>query len=193
MMHEINHFYMHSLANAPECQGKSFVVGEGETASPVLMLIGEAPGRDEVLQGRPFVGKAGQNLSKFLEVIEVSRESIYITNVVKIRPTLAGKSSRERNRPPTMKEVELFNPWLLEEIRHIQPKVLVTLGNTPLKSLMGKEASIGGMHGLPIDSPFGIKLFPLYHPAAIIYNRALSAVYDNDLSQLRLFLNQILL
>lgn len=189
-MLDINNRYMQHLSQSEGCQGKQFVCGDGKMTRPVLMLIGEAPGKDEVRNGRPFVGKAGQNLSRFLEILELERNSIYITNVVKIRPTQPGKNNGERNRAPSSREVELFKPWLLDEIQYVQPQALVTLGNTPLKALIGKDSNIGDMHGVPVDTPCGHKLFPLYHPAAIIYNRSLVPVYDEDLVKLRHWIHQ---
>ncbi len=168
---------------------KKIVFGEG-TAAPVLMMIGEAPGGDEEKQGRPFVGKAGKNLSAFLEKVGLEREEIYISNVVKLRPTKESpKTGRAVNRPPSGEEIEFFLPFLLEEINIVSPKIIVTLGNVPLKAVTGdKSAVIGDFHGKPQPLPDGRILFALYHPAAVIYNRALQEVYDKDLTALREFL-----
>ena len=163
---------------------KTIVFGEGAEA-PLLMMIGEAPGGDEEKQGRPFVGKAGKNLSAFLEVVGLKREEIYISNVVKLRPT--------KESPKTGKAVEIafFLPFLQAEIQTIAPKVLVTLGNVPLKAVTGeKKAVIGDYHGRPVALADGRILFALYHPAAVIYNRALQAVYDADLLELKAFLQK---
>ena len=168
---------------------KKIVFGEG-AAAPVLMMIGEAPGGDEEKQGRPFVGKAGKNLSAFLEKVGLEREEIYISNVVKLRPTKESpKTGRAVNRPPSGEEIEFFLPFLLEEINIVAPKIIVTLGNVPLKAVTGdKSAVIGDFHGKPQPLPDGRILFALYHPAAVIYNRALQEVYDKDLTALREFL-----
>ena len=172
-------------------QNKTIVFGEG-AEQPALMMIGEAPGGDEEKQGRPFVGKAGKNLSAFLEVVGLKREEIYISNVVKLRPTKESpKTGKSVNRPPSSEEIAFFLPYLMEEIKVISPKVIVTLGNVPLKAVMGeKKAVIGDYHGKPTPLADGRTLFALYHPAAVIYNRALQATYDEDLLELRAFLQK---
>lgn len=174
---------------------KPIVLGEGNTNHPPVMLIGEAPGEQESLQGRPFVGKAGKNLDGFLQVLELKREDIYISNVVKIRPTKVSEKGRISNRPPNKEELALFTPYLLEEILRVEPKMIVTLGNFALKALCGPKAIIGDMHGretqvtVSHEKQEGIfALFPLYHPASIIYNRSLQAVYDADLQALKTLL-----
>lgn len=170
---------------------KTIVFGEG-AENPALMMIGEAPGGDEEKQGRPFVGKAGKNLSAFLEVVGLKREEIYISNVVKLRPTKESpKTGKAVNRPPSAEEISFFLPYLLEEIKVISPKVVVTLGNVPLKAVTGeKKAVIGDYHGKPVPLADGRTLFALYHPAAVIYNRALQATYDEDLLELKAFLQK---
>ena len=167
------------------------VFGEG-AENPALMMIGEAPGGDEEKQGRPFVGKAGKNLSAFLEVVGLKREEIYISNVVKLRPTKESpKTGKSVNRPPSAEEIAFFLPFLQEEINVISPKVVVTLGNVPLKAVTGeKKAVIGDYHGKPTPLADGRTLFALYHPAAVIYNRALQATYDEDLLELKAFLQK---
>ncbi len=171
---------------------KPIVLGEGNTDHPPVMLIGEAPGEQESLQGRPFVGKAGKNLDGFLRVLELNREDIYISNVVKIRPTKVSDKGRVSNRPPNKEELALFTPYLMEEILLIKPQMIVTLGNFALKALCGPKAIIGDMHGA--ETRVTVKhekqaaefaIFPLYHPASIIYNRSLQEVYDGDLQTLK--------
>ena len=171
---------------------KPIVLGEGNTDHPPVMLIGEAPGEQESLQGRPFVGKAGKNLDGFLRVLELNREDIYISNVVKIRPTKVSDKGRVSNRPPNKEELALFTPYLMEEILLIKPQMIVTLGNFALKALCGPKAIIGDMHGA--ETRVTVKhekqaaefaVFPLYHPASIIYNRSLQEVYDGDLQTLK--------
>lgn len=170
---------------------KKLVFGEG-AAAPILMMIGEAPGGDEEKQGRPFVGKAGKNLSAFLEKVGLERKDIYISNVVKLRPTKnSPKTGKAVNRPPSREEISFFLPFLLEEIEIVSPKVIVTLGNVPLKAVTGDSAAmIGSFHGRPLALPARRTLFALYHPAAVIYNRALQETYDEDLYALRQFLEQ---
>jgi len=158
----------------------AMVFGEGPR-TPRLMLIGEAPGEQESLQGRPFVGKAGKNLDHFLQLAGLKRDEIYISNVVKYRPTKAGKTGRISNRPPTREEIALFAPWLIREIELVAPQMIATLGNVPLKALTDSKATIGQMHGRVIaENQSGRPLFALYHPASLIYNRALTDVYEHD-------------
>ena len=171
---------------------KVLVFGEGQSEHPAIMLIGEAPGEQETLQGRPFVGKAGKNLDGFLDVVGLRREEIYISNVVKIRPTRVSEKGSVSNRPPNREELALFTPFLYEEILRVQPQIIVTLGNVALKALAGSKAVIGSMHGAPSrvtvqhEKKQGeYALFPLYHPASIIYNRSLQEVYQADLEALK--------
>lgn len=159
------------------------VTGEGNLNAKI-MLIGEAPGREEVEQGKPFVGKAGKNLSEFLEIIGLKREDIFITNTVKFRPVKVSESGTLSNRTPSDDEVKTFLPYLLKEIEVISPKIIVTLGNTPLKALLGEQALIGNLHGSITDFN-GKMLFPLYHPASIIYNPSLKTVYTEDILKLK--------
>lgn len=164
----------------------ALVFGEGPV-HPKLMLIGEAPGEQETLQGRPFVGKAGKNLDHFLELAELRREEIYITNTVKFRPTKTGKSGRISNRPPSKEEIMLFRPWLIREIDEIAPQMIATLGNVPLQALTASRQTIGAVHGRVIPAgETGLPLFALYHPASLIYNRSLAPVYEQDVRALAL-------
>ena len=176
---------------------KVLVFGEGQSEHPAIMLIGEAPGEQETLQGRPFVGKAGKNLDGFLDVVGLRREEIYISNVVKLRPSKVSEKGRVSNRPPNREELALFTPFLYEEILRVQPQIIVTLGNVALKALAGSKAVIGSMHGAPSrvtvqhEKKQGeYALFPLYHPASIIYNRSLQEVYQADLEALKAWLTR---
>ena len=162
----------------------ALVFGEGPH-QPVLMLIGEAPGEQESLQGRPFVGKAGKNLDRFLELAGLAREEIYISNAVKIRPTKVSQTGRISNRPPTKEEIALFRPWLMREIAEVHPQMIATLGNVPLGAVTGSKLSIGQVHGTVIPAgETGLPLFALYHPASLIYNRSLESVYEADVRAL---------
>ena len=162
----------------------TLVFGEGPK-HPKLMLIGEAPGEQESLQGRPFVGKAGKNLDHFLELVGLVRGEIYISNVVKFRPTQTGATGRLSNRPPTKEEIALFRPWLMAEIARVNPGVIATLGNVPLQAVTNSRLTIGEAHGqLMTVGETGRPLFALYHPASLIYNRALAPVYEQDVRKL---------
>lgn len=165
-------------------EDKPLVLGEGKKEAPILMLIGEAPGEMEVMKGRPFVGKAGKNLDEFLHLAGLIREEIFVSNVVKIRPTEKGPTGRTRNRAPNKEELSLFIPFLLKEIQAVRPKALVTLGNVPLKALTEGKMTVGDCHGTWLESLSGIPLFSLYHPASIIYRRALAPVYEQDVLSL---------
>ena len=173
------------LAGVMPGRENALVFGEGPL-HPKLMLIGEAPGEQETLMGRPFVGKAGKNLDHFLELAGMRREEIYISNAVKIHPTKTGKTGRISNRPPTKEEIALFRPWLLREIDLVAPQVIATLGNVPLYAVTGdRRLTIGEAHGRVMEAgETGRRLFALYHPASLIYNRALEPVYEQDVRAL---------
>ena len=172
------------IADVMPGRESALVFGEGPVA-PRLMLIGEAPGEQETMLGRPFVGKAGKNLDRFLELAGLVREEIYISNAVKLRPTKVGKSGRVSNRPPTRAEVALFRPWLMREIEEIRPLMIATLGNVPLQALMGPRLTIGEIHGRMVKAEdVAAPLFALYHPASLIYNRSLEPVYESDVRAL---------
>lgn len=193
-MNEIEQFRAELLLAAethPAAAGRVIVTGEGDP-HPRIMLIGEAPGAQEEAQGRPFVGKAGKNLDAFLERLGLPREALWISNVVKLRPYKVSAKGTLSNRPPNREELAFFTPWLHREIAMIAPEVIVTLGNTALHAVVDDHAVIGDMHGRPteVEHPvFGKRIvFPLYHPASVIYNRSLMAVWDQDLDALRSYL-----
>ena len=167
--------------------GRRIVPGEGPAEAPALMLIGEAPGREEAEQGRPFVGKAGRNLDEFLASVGLKREAIRISNTVKVRPVRVSPKGTVSNRPPNRQELSFFVPWLLREIALTRPARIVTLGNTPLKALLGDTAVIGTLHGAETEAEIAgerWRLFPLYHPASLIYNPSLRPVYEADIQAL---------
>jgi len=170
-------------------EGKEIVVGDGNPDSS-LLLIGEAPGKDEVAQEKPFVGMAGKNLTQFLEILGFNRDEIYITNAIKHRLSkINPDTGRISNRPATKEEIEQNREYLIKEIDIIEPKYIVTLGNVPLRSVLGDhKVSIGQFHGrlnkvVILDKEY--ELYPLYHPASIIYNVALKEVYIEDIGNLR--------
>ena len=179
------------LAGVMPGRENALVFGEGPL-HPKLMLIGEAPGEQETLMGRPFVGKAGKNLDRFLELAGMRREEIYISNAVKIRPTKTGKTGRISNRPPTKEEIALFRPWLLREIDLVAPQVIATLGNVPLFAVTGdRKLTMGEAHGRVMEAgDTGRRLFALYHPASLIYNRALEPVYEQDVRALAAWIDR---
>ena len=164
-----------------EDERKVLVFGEGPSGAKVMM-IGEAPGEQESLQGRPFVGKAGKNLDAFLEQVGMRREEMYVSNTVKFRPTKISAAGRHVNRPPTREEVKLFLPWLAREVELVDPGCIITLGNVPLKALTDRKNTIGDMHGRFFDLG-GRLLYPMYHPASVIYNPALKEIYHEDIER----------
>ncbi len=140
------------------CSGVVF--GEGNPSAR-LMLIGEGPGADEDLQGRPFVGKAGQLLDQILAAISLDRFThTYIANVVKCRPP--------GNRAPRPEEAWECLPWLYRQIELVSPELIVLLGSTALQNLIDPEARITKMRGQWLVSKSGIKIMPTYHPAALL-------------------------
>ena len=169
---------------AEVCEGEKRVLvhGEGDPGARV-MLIGEAPGEQETLLRRPFVGRAGKNLDEFLSLAGIERAQLYVTNTVKYRPTKLSAAGNPVNRPPTREEISLFLPWLRREIALVRPQVVVTLGNVPLKALMGGRAAIGSLHGAFAACGDHL-LYPMYHPASLIYNRALRPIYETDVRKL---------
>lgn len=168
----------------PESESR-LVFGDGKNDEPVLMLLGEAPGENEVKQGRPFVGKAGQNLSEFLTLAGLTRGEIWVSNAVKYRTVQPGKNGGWKNRTPSEQEIVMMAEYLEKEIRIVQPRVIVTLGNTPLRAVMGKGVTVGETHGRMLTRADGQQVFSLYHPAAIIYRRELKSVYEQDILRLK--------
>ncbi len=147
------------------------VPGEG-AARAAILLIGEAPGRDEDASGRPFVGRAGRILEAALEAAGLPRDSVFITNVVKCRPP--------RNRRPTRREAEACRPYLMTQIACVQPRVIVTLGATALRALLGPGHELRAARRAALR--FGeTPVRATYHPAAILYNRRLEALLRRDL------------
>lgn len=160
------------------------VPGSGSTNAEVV-FIGEAPGAKEDKEGRPFVGAAGKFLTEMLMSIGMKREDIYITNIVKYRPP--------DNRDPTADEITACAPWLEEEIRLIEPKLIVFLGRYSMNHFFPKE-KISSAHGTLITAPMWGKeqlFLPLYHPAAALYNGSLREVLKVDFKKIPLILKKI--
>ena len=133
-----------------------------------LMFVGEAPGLDEDDQGEPFVGKAGQLLTKIIQTMGLTRDKVYITNVLKCRPDTPGR--KFGNRPPTTQEMATCRPWLIQQIRAIQPKVIAALGATAVKGLLGLSTVAITKYRGQFQDFGGIPLMPTYHPAYILRN-----------------------
>lgn len=188
---KLSEFYDEYIENFKD---KIVVTGIGNIDAK-LMLIGEAPGKDEIKKNEPFVGAAGKNLNIFLDSIGVKREDIFITNSIKYRLSKPSSlTGRLVNTPAKHIDVEMNREYLIREIGIISPEIIVTLGNVPLKSVTGDfKLNIGDVHGKALNIKMvmfggdeqGIKLFPLYHPASIIYNRSLQDVYLEDVIRLK--------
>jgi len=147
---------------------KNVVFGVGDINAQ-LMFIGEAPGADEDDQGEPFVGKAGQLLTKIIQAMGLTRGSVYIGNILKCRPDTPGQASG--NRKPTPEEMQTCIPYLHEQIDLIRPRVIVALGGTAVEGLLGKTIGITKLRG-QWRTYRGIPLMPTYHPAYLLRNQA---------------------
>ena len=137
---------------------KNVVFGVGNPNAD-LMFIGEAPGRDEDEKGEPFVGRAGQLLTDIIKAMKLTRDDVYIANVIKCRPP--------ENRNPEPDEMDACRPFIRRQVELIQPKVIVTLGRFGLQSLTGKSYSVSAVRGQWLEYE-GIKLMPTWHPAYLL-------------------------
>jgi DNA polymerase len=146
-----------------------------------LMFVGEAPGADEDIQARPFVGKAGQLLNKIIDAIGFKREEVLIGNVNRCRPP--------GNRPPTTEEAEACRPFLLREIAAVQPEVIVVLGNTAIKNLLEAKEGVTKLRGKFHDYK-GIKVMPTYHPAYLLRDPSKKRETWEDLKLVREYLDR---
>jgi DNA polymerase len=148
----------------------NFVFGVGSQNAKV-MFIGEAPGREEDLQGEPFVGRAGQLLDNILAAINFKRDEVYIANILKCRPP--------ENRDPLPDEIQMCEPYLLEQIKIIQPKIICALGRISAQALLKTKQTLGQMRGKFHDYD-GIKFLVTYHPAALLrYPQYKRATWDD--------------
>lgn len=151
----------------------NLVMGVGN-ADADIMFIGEAPGKNEDLQGEPFVGAAGKFLDEMLGLVGMKREDVYITNIVKYRPP--------NNRDPLPDEKKAFWPFLLKEIHVIQPKIIATLGRHSMEYFL-PDMKISSIHGQPKRIGLGsdkVVILPLFHPAAALYNSSMRETLIGD-------------
>lgn len=173
------------LARCMECPlGAERTNPVRDTADPggaALVLVGEAPGANEVKLGVPFVGEAGKKLDSYLAEAGLSRKEVYVTSVVRCRPTTNGG---RRNRTPVQSEISACGRWLDRELAVIRPKVVATLGNIALKWLCGSHHTIGDCHGRVIQA-HGVAVYPMYHPAAAIYKKDLEPLIMAEFRELR--------
>lgn len=170
------------------CETRTQAVAGEYRENPMVFMLGEAPGGKEDQEGRPFCGQAGGILDDFLALAQLKREEVYISNVVKCRPTRPSKRGiygDYANRKPTAEEIKTCSPWLELELRLLKPKLLVTLGGVPLSYVMGQNAAVGKFHGKAFYwRKLGVWVYPLYHPAALIYDAAKAADYEQDVRNL---------
>ncbi|MFH0748429.1 MAG: uracil-DNA glycosylase family protein [Candidatus Bathyarchaeota archaeon] len=153
---------------------RNAVPGEGP-ANAVILVCGQAPGRTEDQQGRPFVGRAGKCLEEMLRSIPLSREDIFLTSPIKCFPP--------KNRSPQRDELDACTPYLEEQMRTIQPKLIIALGNYALRTLTAKNTGISKLHGVLLEEK-GTLIFPTFHPAAAIRFPKLRAVMEEDFKKL---------
>ena len=161
------------------------VFGSGSPTAD-LMFVGEAPGFHEDKQGVPFVGAAGKLLGKLLDGIGLSREEVYIANVIKCRPP--------GNRDPSPEEIESCEPHLWKQIELIQPTLIATLGNFATKLLSGKPNGITQVHGREQHVTLGgnpVTLYPIFHPAAALYTPRMLQVLEEDFARIPALLGRV--
>ena len=174
--------YGDAVAGCERCAlaaGRTQVVFGAGSPKADLMFVGEAPGFHEDKQGVPFVGAAGQLLSKLLAGVGLAREDVYIGNVIKCRPP--------GNRDPQPEEIQACEGHLFKQIELIQPKVVATLGNFATKLLSGKPTGITRVHGQEQEVTLGgrtVLLYPLFHPAAALYTPRMLEVLEADFERL---------
>ena len=174
-----------SLHNCQRCKlsklGRSQVVFGVGNPHASIMFVGEAPGANEDLKGEPFVGAAGKILNDLLQSADLSRDDIYIANVIKCRPP--------ENRDPELDEVEICKPFLLQQIQLIRPKLVCTLGNWATQTLLERKVGITKVKA----QAFYMKdfvLFPLLHPAAALHQGGLLDTLKADFKKLKEFLDR---
>jgi uracil-DNA glycosylase len=167
-----------------------FITGDGPIPCDIL-FVGEAPGKTEVQEGRPFVGVAGKTFEKYLSSIGIKRKDIRITNTCFLRPIKNSESKTGRstisNRPPKTFEIEMFRFVLDEEVALVSPKIIITLGNVPLKRFTA-FTSIGECHGNPYyNEKIKRTIFPMYHPSSLTYNHSEEFLknYEEDWRKLK--------
>jgi uracil-DNA glycosylase len=174
----------HSLKDCQRCRlssGRTQVVFGTGNPNASIMFVGEAPGFYEDKQGIPFVGAAGKLLNELLESAGLSRTDIYIANVIKCRPP--------DNRDPLPDEVETCKPFLFQQIELIKPKVVCTLGNFAMQTLLGKKIGIMKMRGQAFQVQ-DFFVFPMLHPAAALHQGNLNEPLREDFRKLKTFLDR---
>jgi uracil-DNA glycosylase family 4 len=164
------------------CEGRTQVVNTHGNHKARLMFVGEAPGADEDAQGKPFVGRAGQLLTKIIEAIGLKREEVLIGNVNRCRPP--------GNRQPTLEEAAICRPFLFREIAAVQPEVIVVMGNTAVRNLLETREGITRIRGKFQDFR-GIKVMPTFHPAYLLRDPSKKRETWEDLKKVRDYLDSV--
>ena len=164
----------------PLYQGRTNIVNTDGNRKARLMFVGEAPGADEDAQARPFVGRAGQLLTKIIEAIGLKREEVLIGNVNRCRPPA--------NRPPTPEEASMCKPFLLREIAVVQPEVIVVMGNTAMRNLLDLKQGITRVRG-QFQDYHGVKVMPTFHPAYLLRDPSKKKETWEDLKKVRDYLD----
>ena len=164
------------------CEGRTQVVNTFGNHQARLMFVGEAPGADEDAQGKPFVGRAGQLLTRIIEAIGLKREDVLIGNVNRCRPP--------GNRQPTLEEAAICRPFLFREIAAVQPDVIVVMGNTALQNLLDVREGISRVRGKFRDFR-GIKVMPTFHPAYLLRDPSKKREVWEDLKKVRDYLDNL--
>lgn len=170
------------IGNCTRCplhQARTNIVHTEGNRKARLMFVGEAPGADEDVQSRPFVGRAGQLLTKIIEAIGFKRDDVLIGNVNRCRPP--------GNRPPTAEEVSMCKPFLLREIAAVQPEVIVVLGNTAMRNLLDIKQGITRVRG-QFQDYHGVKVMPTFHPAYLLRDPSKKQETWQDLKKVRDYL-----
>lgn len=157
----------------------NIVFGQGNKKAR-LMFIGEGPGADEDKQGIPFVGKAGQLMNNAFQALEINREDVYIANIVKCRPP--------SNRVPEDDEAQTCLNYLRNQVILIKPKIIVLLGSTALKNILGKEYGITAVRGNWMEKN-GIKYMPTWHPAALLRDENKKIEFWQDLKEVKKYID----
>lgn len=153
------------------CEGRTNTVFGDGASDAAILVIGEAPGKNEDLQGKPFVGAAGKYLDELLAIAGLAREDVYIANVVKCRPP--------SNRNPRPEEIEACAPYLRQQTRLIDPRYIVTLGNFSTKFILRTDKGITRLRG-QVHQAGRFKVFPVFHPAAALYDASKREVLEHD-------------
>ena len=192
------------------CEG--FLMGKGNLNAQV-MFVGEAPGRQEVIENKPFIGKAGKVMDQYFDWLNLSRDDVYITSAIRSRPYKSLKPGQHKpisqrgNRTPNQSEILAHAPLLDAQIEDVAPKIIVTLGGVALRRLTGMKERLIDIHGTAftshllklhslddnhyVETEQTYTIFPAFHPASIFYNQKLEAAIKNDMEKLKHLIEEI--